>query len=207
MMKRYPHFNFEKALQKEGFNLIAGVDEAGKGAWAGPLCAAAVILDLKQNLKCLKEVRDSKLLTAKKREELFDLIREKSLGVGVGMVSHDEIDQLGIQTATLKAMRLSVQNLKLTPEYLLVDALEIETTRLPQKSVIKGDEQIFSIAAASIIAKVSRDREMRKFDQLYPHYGFAQHKGYGVKKHQEMLKRFGPCKIHRKSYRPIADLL
>ncbi len=201
-----PKRDFEKALQKEGFNLIAGVDEAGRGAWAGPVCAAAVIFDFKRNLNKLKQVRDSKLLNGKQRAELFDLIFESALAVGVGLVDHREIDRIGIHPATQKAMRIAVKSLKVTPEYLLIDAFELEKVSFPQNHVIKGDQKIFSIAAASIIAKVSRDQEMEKMDQHYPGYGFKQHKGYGVKFHQDKLKELGPCEIHRKSYQPIKQL-
>jgi len=202
-----PNSNFEKALRREGFNLIAGVDEAGRGSWAGPVYAAAVIFDFKKEIRGLDDVRDSKLLTPKKRRKLFKLIQVKARAVGVGSASHQEIDRVGIKEATLRAMRLAVKNLGVNPEYLLVDALEVEKITLPQKSIIKGDEKVFSISAASIVAKVARDREMEKLHREHPTYGFAQHKGYGVRYHREVLEEIGPCEIHRKSYRPIRKLI
>jgi len=203
-MNKFPSFDFEKALQEEGFNIIAGIDEVGRGAWAGPVTAAAVIFDHQKKIEDLDEVRDSKLLTPKKRQELSKLIYKKAKAVGIGSVSHQEIDKVGIKEATLRAMRLAIKNLEINPEYLLVDAIEIEKVTLPQKNIIKGDQKVFSISAASIVAKVSRDQEMIKLHKTYPDYGFDQHKGYGVKKHREALREFGICSIHRQSYKPVA---
>ncbi len=199
----FPKCNFEKSLQKEGFNLIAGVDEAGRGAWAGPVYASAVIFDFKYSLRQLRKVRDSKFLSKEQREKLFTLIHKHAVAIGIGSVDHKEIDRIGIHPATQKAMRIAIENLKITPDYLLVDAFKLKEVSFPQKHVIKGDQRVFSIAAASIIAKVSRDREMEKLDKCYPGYGFKQHKGYGVKFHQRKLKELGPCEIHRRSYKPI----
>ena len=200
-------FKFEKTLQAEGFNLIAGLDEAGRGAWAGPVYAGAVIFNWNRKIVTeLNSIQDSKLLTPQRRETFFDLIKKEALAVGIGSVGHQEIDRIGIRDASLQAMKLALENIEMKPEFVLIDGFELQAVQLPQKGIIKGDQKIFSIAAASIIAKVSRDREMRKLDQKYPGYGFARHKGYGVKFHQEQLEALGPCEIHRKSYRPIQRL-
>jgi len=198
----FPHIKEEMQLSEKGFKFVAGIDEAGRGALAGPVVAVAVVmpfLDLQ-----IKDVRDSKLLTPKKREKLFDEIIDNCLGYGVGIVDHKIIDKINIYQASRLAMKLAVKNIKsIIPDYLLIDAMEIEID-IPQKPIIGGDLQSYSIAAASIIAKVTRDRLMRDFHKQYCNYRFDKHKGYGTKQHMEHLNEYGPCKIHRFSYKPIS---
>lgn len=207
-----PDLHLERSLLKEGYRLIAGVDEAGRGAWAGPVIAAAVILPLDKP-QVLKElaaagVNDSKQLTAKRRERLYHLIREKALAYGMGGVSARFIDKDGILTATRKAMQRAVSILPTQPEALLIDAVDLSSlVPLPQKFMPYGDALSLSIAAASILAKVSRDVFMAQLDDLYPGYQFARHKGYGTRLHRELLERAGPSIMHRHSFRPIAQLI
>ncbi|MBL8044894.1 MAG: ribonuclease HII [Anaerolineales bacterium] len=207
-----PDLHLERALLKQGHRLIAGVDEAGRGAWAGPVIAAAVILPLdKPNV--LKElaaagVNDSKQLTAKRRERLYHLIREKALAYGMGGVSARFIDKDGILKATRKAMQRAVSILPTQPEALLIDAVDLSSlVPLPQKFMPYGDSLSLSIAAASILAKVSRDIFMAQLDDLYPGYQFARHKGYGTRLHRELLEQAGPCIMHRHSFKPVANLV
>ena len=177
--------------------MFAGIDEAGRGPLAGPVVAAAVIMPP----DCpLLYVNDSKKLSAAKREELFEQIMDVAVSVGVGMASPGRIDEINILQATYEAMREAVSGLEPYPDMLVNDAVVIPGLALPQKSVIKGDAKCYSIAAASIIAKVTRDRIMEQYDSLYPEYGFAGHKGYGSAAHIEALKSYGPCPIHRRSF-------
>lgn len=192
----------EKKLYKKGTYLIAGVDEAGRGPLAGPVVSAAVVMPAKE--KVIGGIRDSKMLSEKKREELFPIIMKKAVAVGVGIVSEKEIDRYRILRAALFSMKKAVLNLKKTPEYIFIDGRDIvPDLDISQKSFIQGDKRIYSIASASIIAKVTRDRIMRKYHSKYPQYGFDHHKGYGTKAHFEMLKKYGPCPIHRRSFRPV----
>ncbi len=207
MTKHRLNLDYEKTLQEEGFDIIAGIDEAGRGAWAGPVYAGAVVFDPDMNLDRLIDVIDSKLLTPQKRDELFEVIMDKALAVGIGFVNNKEIDKTDIKESSFEAMRMAINQLKHKPDYLLVDAFKIEKVSLPQKNIIKGDQKIFSIAAASIVAKVSRDREMERLNKQYPGYSFDEHKGYGTKKHQEALGKLGVCDIHRVSYKPIKQLV
>ena len=193
---------FEKNLYDEGNKYICGIDEAGRGPLAGPVVVGAVVM--KPNSK-LEWVNDSKKVTEKRREILYDRILEESLAWGVGIVSWDEIDDLNILNATkkglTKALKQVVEKLKTKPDIVLVDALrEIDTLGIPYQSIIKGDATCYSIACGSIIAKVTRDRIMREYDEAFPEYGFAKHKGYGTKEHIEAIKKYGPCLIHRKSF-------
>ncbi len=176
---------------------ICGVDEAGRGPFAGPVVAAAVILPKDSEILYLN---DSKKLSEKRREALFEEIREKAVAVGVGIVSEKLIDEINILNATKKAMKEAVEKLEPCPDIVLVDAVTIDGISIPQVPIIKGDALSISIAAASIIAKVTRDRMMIGLDAQYPEYGFKRHKGYGTKEHIEALKKYGPCAIHRSSF-------
>jgi ribonuclease HII len=191
----------ENELWADGFNSVAGVDEAGRGPLAGPVVAACVVLSPDF---CLSGINDSKKLTAKKREVLFEQILKNAHGVGIGTVGEKTIDRMNILNASLKAMRMAVNNLKKQPQFVLVDGNQkIPHLSLPQLPVIKGDSKSLSIAAASIVAKVTRDRIMQKYHQKYPEFCFAQHKGYATKIHVEALRTFGPCEIHRRSFKIV----
>jgi ribonuclease HII len=204
-----PDLREEMALYAEGYRHIAGLDEAGRGSWAGPVVAGAVILppdrsDLSQELD---GVRDSKQLTPRQRERLYPIIESTALAVGVGVVPPDVIDELGIVPATRQAMGLAIGQLGLPPDFLLIDYLNLPELSIPQKSITHGDALSFSIAAASIVAKVTRDRLMVELDAHYPGYGFAPHKGYGTRQHRESLFRLGPSPVHRLSYAPMRLML
>ena len=191
-------WNFEHAAMEEGFSLICGVDEAGRGPLAGPVCAAAVILppDLE-----LEGLNDSKKLSEKRREALYPLICEQALAYGIAFASEQEIDEINILQATFLAMRRAVGQLGLKPDLALVDGnREPDFGDIPVRTIIKGDSRSANIAAASILAKVTRDRFMLEQDAVYPQYGFAVHKGYGTQKHYAALHEFGPCPIHRRSF-------
>jgi ribonuclease HII len=205
-----PSLKFELQFRRQGHRLVAGVDEAGRGAWAGPVVAAAVILPLERpGLRAaLAGVNDSKQLTARQRERLFDVIRASALAVGVGGAGPGEIDRDGIVPATRAAMERAVAALNPQPEALLIDALPLQSLiSLPQRSLPYGDSRSLSIAAASIVAKVSRDRLMAGLDARYAGYGFARHKGYGTAAHRQALERLGPSEAHRRSYAPIRQIL
>ena len=196
------------ALLSQGYSFVAGLDEAGRGCLAGPVVAAAVILPL-DDAACttyLGEVRDSKQLTCQARERLYDVIMQYAVAVGVGMGSVELIDERNILQATKYAMRLAVEQLSTPPHALLLDALLLHDVPLPQRSIIKGDARCLSIAAASIVAKVTRDRLMRQLDKQYPVYGFAQHKGYGTEAHLAALRTHGASPIHRQSFAPVREL-
>ena len=182
------------------YALICGVDEAGRGPFAGPVAAGAVILDLKDPDKEILYLNDSKKLSEKKREALYDEICEKAVAWGVGIIDNHVIDEINILQATYAAMRLSVENLGAEPDFILADAVHIPGIDIEQEGIVKGDAKSVSIAAASIIAKVTRDRIMLEYDKMYPEYGFASHKGYGTKAHIEALKKYGPLDIHRKTF-------
>ncbi len=179
------------------YAFICGIDEAGRGPLAGPVAAGAVILPKDCRILYLN---DSKKLSEKRREELFDEIRDKAVAYGVGIVSPERIDEINILQATYEAMRQAVGQLSVTPRLLLNDAVTIPQVEIKQIPIIKGDAKSVSIAAASILAKVTRDRMMEEYDKLYPEYGFAKHKGYGTAAHIEALRRFGPCPIHRRTF-------
>ena len=200
----------EKEIFDQGYKLIAGVDEAGRGPLAGPVVAACVVIgpDFKIDTDELKLVADSKKLSAKKREQLFKVIKEKALSVEIGVVSHKTIDKINILQASLFAMKKAVEACKVQPEFVLIDGNQkIPGLIKKQKTIISGDAKVFCIAAASIIAKVSRDFLMCEEDKKYPEYQFAKHKGYGTKLHLEMLNQYGPCPIHRRSFAPVKNLL
>jgi len=202
-----PSFAEEEIFRAQGYQRIAGVDEAGRGALAGPVVAAAVILPSHLDAPWLNEVKDSKQLSPAQREVLFHRIHEVAISVGIGLASHDFIDTRGIIKATRLAMKLAVDQLSPPPESLLIDYMRLPEVRLPQKGVTNGDSLCMSIACASIIAKVARDKLMVEFDRIYPGYGLAQHKGYGTREHLVCLARLGPCAIHRRSFRPVGLLI
>lgn len=191
---------FERALSSYGYQWICGIDEAGRGPLAGPVVAAAVILPSGYTAA---GIRDSKLLTEKQREALYDKISLEAIAVGVGIVDHATIDEINILQATYLAMESSVRNLPVQPDYLLVDALTLPRTTIPQKGIIRGDNLSVTIAAASIIAKVTRDRLMAEYHRDFPAYNFLSHKGYGTEEHLRNLRAFGPCPIHRKTFRGV----
>ena len=204
-----PNLVLERRLLRQGHHLIAGVDEVGRGAWAGPVVAAAVILPLDNpHLRAtLKGVNDSKLLTARQRERLAAAIGEVAVTLGVGGAGPAEVDRHGLLAATRAAMQRAIAMLMPPPEALLIDAVDLSTVvALPQESPIYGDARSLSIAAASIVAKVSRDRWMVGLDERFPGYGFAGHKGYGTPAHCAALERLGVCAAHRLSYAPILKL-
>jgi len=201
-----PSFAEERALEAQGYRLIAGIDESGRGPLAGPVVAAAVILPCQLDAPWLAQVKDSKQLSPAKREFLYNHIRETAITVGVGIVSHAIIDSQGIIKATRLAMKKALDHLSPPAESLLIDYMLLPEVPLPQKGITNGDSLCFSIACASIVAKVTRDRLMLKTDSTYPGYGFAQHKGYGTKEHLSCLRRLGPSPIHRRSFRPVNSL-
>jgi ribonuclease HII len=207
MVRQVPTFTEEERLIAQGYRLIAGIDEVGRGPLAGPVLAAAVILPLEERPSWLSKVRDSKQLTASQRESIFDHIMESGIAFGVGVVSHEVIDARGIAPATRLAMRRAVEQLSTRPDYLLIDYMRLPGIRIPQKGVTDGDSLCVSIATASIVAKVTRDRMMVELDSQYPGYGLAQHKGYGTPEHLEALQKLGPCTIHRKTFEPVRKRL
>lgn len=197
-------YAYEHEAWARGHEIVAGVDEAGRGPLAGPVSVAAVILphDL-----CLPKLNDSKKLSAKVREELFDEIQEKAIAVGTALIDAQTIDRVNIYQATINGMYEAIFSLQPEPQEVLIDAVPLENLPMASQSIIKGDAKSASIAAASIIAKVTRDRLMDEYDKIYPEYGFAQHKGYGTAQHIEALKKYGPCLIHRRSFEPVRSLV
>jgi len=193
---------FEKKAACKGFSVIAGTDEAGRGPLAGPVVAAAVILP---NDFPVSGVNDSKKLTAKKREYLYDKIYEHAVSVGIGIVDAAEIDRINILRAALLAMSFAVENLSPQPDYLLIDGAFRIPSRISQEPVVHGDSLSLSIAAASVIAKVSRDRLMAQYHTDYPRFGFSAHKGYPTPAHKEAIRKFGPCPIHRLTFKGVQD--
>lgn len=208
-MGRWPDLQEEQALRAQGLACIAGLDEAGRGAWAGPVVAAAVVLPLERAdlAQALEGVRDSKRCTPVQREALFDRIHQVALAVGVGSVPAARIDRIGIVPATQEAMAQAVSRLPVAPQALLIDALQLPDCSLLQRALIKGDARSLSIAAASIVAKVSRDRTMAALDARHGGYGFAQHKGYGTLQHRQALAWLGPSPLHRLSFAPLKKLI
>lgn len=204
----YPNLKEEKKLWKQGFKCVVGLDEAGRGPLAGPVVSCAVLI--KCNTKILpEEINDSKKMSEKKREKIYkSLIKNKNIKWSVGIVSEKIIDKINILEATKLAMIFALRQvqgkLKIKPEFLLLDGNFRLNTDLPQKSIIKGDQKVISISAASIIAKVTRDKIMQKYHKKYPQYGFDKHKGYPTDLHVRMLKKYGPCHIHRRSFYPVS---
>lgn len=205
-------FDKENSLFSSGHQIVCGIDEAGRGPLAGPVVAAAVSLDVKTcstlaKQELLEYIKDSKKLTAKKRDELFDFIQNDFCEVGVGICDHESIDRINILEATFLAMKKAVSVLRQKPDFTLLDGkFMIPNSSLKQEAIVNGDDLVLSIAAASIIAKVARDRMMDEFHEQYPIYGFDKHRGYGTKAHMEAVAQYGPCPIHRKSFAPIAKL-
>ncbi len=194
-------FDFEEQAQSEGFRFVAGVDEVGRGCLAGPVVAAACILD--QSKPVPDGLNDSKKLTAKQRSEIAAELKENALAFAIGQIEAEEIDRINILEATKKAMLLAIALLEPAADFLLIDALQLKQSPLPLKAIIKGDSVSYSIAAASIIAKTYRDGLMVEYDTEFPHYGFAGHKGYGAAVHLAALREHGPCPLHRRSFRGV----
>ena len=193
-----PDLEYEKAARKGGFNLICGVDEAGRGPLAGPVCAAAVILP--ENCE-IEGLNDSKKLSEKKREELFPIIKEKAIAYAIAFGTVEEIEEVNILEATYIAMNRAIDSLEVSADYALIDGNRVpKGIKIPCETVVKGDSKSLSIAAASVLAKVTRDRLMLDFDKEYPQYKFAAHKGYGTKAHYEAIAEHGVCPIHRLSF-------
>ncbi len=193
---------FEKLAMRQGYGCVAGIDEAGRGALAGPVVAAAVVFP---SGTAVAGIDDSKKLSPARRDELFDLIMKDALAVGIGSGDHQLIDRVNILQATLSAMKEAVLKITPPPDYLLIDGISKIPLAVHQRTIKKGDSASVSIAAASIIAKVTRDRMMIDFDSRYPGYGFAEHKGYGCALHLEAIARIGPCAIHRKTFRGVKE--
>ncbi|MCG8689393.1 MAG: ribonuclease HII [Desulfobacterales bacterium] len=191
---------FEHDAQARGYRLIAGVDEAGRGPLAGPVVSAAVVLPA--DFEC-KDITDSKKLSEKKREALFPFIQENALAFGVGIADHKEIDRINILQAALLSMKRAVEALSPKPDYLLIDGKFTIDSPLDQEAIVKGDSKSLSIASASILAKVTRDRIMKELAVQYPEYGFDRHKGYPTKAHKEAILANGPCPVHRQSFRGV----
>ena len=216
---RYPNLKEEKRLWKKGFKRVTGLDESGRGPLAGPVVAAAVLIKpirgIRGKFVQIREIKDSKKLSPKKREELYKILIKRCLPGGrrvgwsptiewgIGRVSERVIDKINILEATKLAMKKAIKKMKNKPEFLILDGNFKIGLNIPQKSIVKADEKVFSCACASIIAKVTRDRIMEKYHKKYPRYRFDLHKGYPTKLHQRLLKEYGPCKIHRKSFRPV----
>jgi ribonuclease HII len=207
VVPRSPNFDHENDLKSQGYELIAGIDEVGRGALAGPVVASAVILPHPANFPWLGQVRDSKELDSKKRESLFDLINREAVAVGTGIVPSQVIDSINILKATKLAMMQAVEKLARRPHFLIIDRVTLSQCPIPQRGITRGDKLCLSIACASIIAKVTRDRMMEEFDQVYPGYGFARHKGYGTGEHMSCLRKLGPSPIHRLYFAPIRNLI
>jgi len=197
----------ERKLEAQGYRLIAGIDEVGRGALAGPVVAAAIILPPHLKKPWLNQVKDSKQLTPTKRELLFHHLHEVAIGIGIGMVQPEIIDAYGIIKTTQMAMKLAIDQLSPPPESLLIDYMRLPEVPLPQKGITNGDSLCLSIACASIIAKVARDRLMIELDKTYPGYGLTHHKGYGTREHIACLHQLGPSPIHRRSFRPIKEMV
>jgi ribonuclease HII len=201
-----PNLQFEQALWKSGIAHVAGIDEAGRGALAGPVAVGVVILPKQRDLgQILSGVRDSKQLTPQARQNWLEAIEETALSCQVGFASAEEIDELGIMSATRLAARRALEETTPAPQHLLIDWISLSETGLPETSLAKGDSRSLSIACASIAAKVRRDEYLRELDGQYPGYGFASHKGYGTKRHLAAIHKLGPCTIHRRSFSPFRE--
>jgi len=194
-------FDFEEQAASEGFQFVAGVDEVGRGCLAGPVVAAACILD--QSKPVPRRLNDSKKLTERQRKEIDEELRQTAVAYSLGIIDADEIDRVNILEATKLAMLKAIDGLTPAPDHLLIDALQLRQCSLPQKAIIKGDSISYSIAAASVIAKVFRDDLMKQYDAEFPEYGFAGHKGYGSVAHFAAIREHGPCRLHRKTFRGV----
>lgn len=193
-----PDYEFEKAAVNSGFSCICGVDEAGRGPLAGPVCAAAVILP---EGAVIDGLDDSKKLTEKKREKLYDIIKETAVAYSVAYGTLEEIETVNILEATYLAMNRAIEGLSVKPDFALIDGNRVPRgIKIPCETIVKGDSKSMSVAAASVLAKVTRDRLMLEYDKKYPEYNFKKHKGYGTKEHTELIKQYGPCEIHRLSF-------
>jgi ribonuclease HII len=202
-----PTFLFEEDLWAQGAELVVGVDEVGRGPLAGPVVAAAVILPAKARFPWLERVRDSKVLSPRRREELAERIREQATAFGIGMVPHHAVDVLGIVKATCAAMQAALGELSTLPDFVLIDAMRLPECSLSQRAVVRGDALSLSIACASIVAKVTRDRLMLEAERRFGGYGFAHNKGYATREHLDALLRLGPCAIHRRTFAPVRACL
>jgi len=206
-LSQFPNLDEEDKLKAHGYELIAGIDEVGRGALAGPVVASAVILPHTAKIPWFELVRDSKELDFKKRESLFDLINKGAIAVGIGIVPSQVIDSINILKATRLAMMQAVEKLPKQPNFLLIDRIGLSQCPIPQRGITRGDKICLSIACASIIAKVTRDRMMEEFDKTYPGYGFARHKGYGTGSHLSCLQQLGPSPIHRLYFAPVRNII
>lgn len=193
---------YELKAYQNGYNLIGGIDEVGRGPLIGPVVASCVILPKDFELEGLT---DSKKLSEKKREQFYSVIMEKAIAVGIGVIDEDKIDEVNIYEATKLAMYQAIENCKIKPDYILIDAMKLDKLSVPSESIIKGDLKSISISAASVIAKVTRDRMMYELDKEYPMYNFAKNKGYPTKAHVEAIKKYGILKQHRKTFKPVCD--
>jgi ribonuclease HII len=206
-MREPPTFIYEEDLWAQGADLVAGVDEVGRGPLAGPVVAAAVLLPPRCRFPWLAGVRDSKALSAARREELVGRIHNDAVAIGLGVMAHRLVDGIGIVAATRRAMLAALRELSAEPEFVLIDALSLPRCRLPHRPIIHGDGLSLSIACASIVAKVARDRLMVEADGRFSGYGFARNKGYATREHLEALTRLGPCPIHRRTFAPVRACL
>jgi ribonuclease HII len=197
-------YEYDESIRKNGFSMIVGIDEVGRGSVAGPVVASAVILS--ENFR-IEGIRDSKKIPEKEREELFWAILLNALDIGIGIIDSVEIDRINILRATRQAMHNAVTDLTNKPDIILIDAITIPSIKIKQMPIIKGDAKSASIAAASIIAKVVRDGIMIKYHSMYPQYEFDKHKGYATKAHLDKIEKYGPCPIHRKSFQKVMDLM
>ena len=195
-------WHYEKETRKQGHKIIAGIDEAGRGPLAGPVVAASVILPEDSRVRGLN---DSKKLSEKKRNLIYQIIRQKAVAIGIGITYENIIDQINILQAAKAAMADSVSRLSCKPDFLLIDGNQKIASMIPQLTIVKGDALSASIAAASVVAKVTRDRMMIHYDDIYPQYGFSKHKGYGTQDHLKNINKFGPCKIHRKTFKGVKE--
>ena len=201
-----PTYDEEAALLEDGYAVIAGVDEAGRGSLAGPVVAGAAVLPMRPRGEWLSKIHDSKRLTPRQRESALQRMRGASIAMATGAAGSAEIDAVGIIEATRTAMARAIDALPVRPDFLLLDAILLPDVDIPQRSIIKGDAKCLSIAAASIVAKVSRDAMMRDADAEYPGYGFAQHKGYATRQHIDGIETLGACPIHRRTFAPVRRL-
>lgn len=209
-MMEIPTSKEEQDLYSRGYHAVVGIDEAGRGAWAGPVVAASVILDMSGDFARIDEfgfVRDSKKISEKRREDMFEKIIAGAMAVGVGIIGNEEIDSLGILRATEMAMHESIRQTEKKVDFALVDDVPFKEFPVEFKPIVRGDGKVISIAAASIVAKVTRDRIMRELAEAHPEYGFDGHKGYGTQAHRQAMEKHGVLEIHRKSYAPVGRIL